>query len=252
MFDLTGQVAVVTGTSSGLGIQLANALAAQGADVVLLARRLEKLGAVADQIKTDHGVKALPLQCDITYGEVIAANIEKIIDEFGKIDILVNNAGLVNGVPAIDMPIEVWEQDIAVDLTGTFRMSQAVAKNMIENGYGRIINIASIFGLIGNITVPTVAYHAAKGGVVNLTRALAAEWGKHGITVNAICPGGFESEMTAAALEDDRFKGYVMLNPLHRFGRPGELNSTVVYLAAKESAYVNGVNIPVDGGFVAV
>ena len=132
MFDLTGQVAVVTGTSSGLGIQLANALAAQGADVVLLARRLEKLVAVADQIKTDHGVKALPLQCDITYGEVIAANIEKIIDEFGKIDILVNNAGLVNGVPAIDMPIEVWEQDIAVDLTGTFRMSQAVAKNMIE------------------------------------------------------------------------------------------------------------------------
>jgi len=203
-FDLTGQVAVVTGCSTGLGVQMANALANQGANIVALARRKEKIDAVAKEISEKYGVKAIGVQCDITDTEKVGAAVDTILKEFGRIDILVNNAGTGAVAPAEDITDEQFEHEVQIDLFGTFKMAREVAKKaMIPAGYGRMINIASMYGLVGNKIAPASPYHAAKGGVVNLTRALAAEWGDKGITVNAICPGYFETPLTKETLDSE-------------------------------------------------
>lgn len=254
LFDLTGRVALVTGCSGGLGVQMAKALAQQGADLVIMARRYEKLLEVKQEIESAHGVKVLPILCDVTNTEAVDKMVDEAIEKFGHIDIVVNNAGTGAITPAEDITDAQFENEMQIDLFGTFRVARAVAKkSMIPNKYGRVINIASMYGLVGNKIAPSSPYHAAKGGVVNLTRALAGEWGKYGITVNTICPGYFMTPLTKDTLTTEYFTNYAKsVIPLERYGEEGELDSAVVFLAADESRYVTGVALPVDGGYTCV
>ena len=190
-FDLTGQTAVVTGASTGLGVQMAKAFASQGANLVLIARRQNLLEENAAAIEAEFGVEVLPYTCDITDTEKVKAAVAATMERFGRIDILVNNAGTGAVAPAVDITDEQFNNELKIDLFGSFICAREYAKEMIKAHYGRIINIASMYGLVGNMAATCVPYHAAKGGVVNMTRALAAEWGKEGITVNSICPGYF-------------------------------------------------------------
>lgn len=253
-FDLKGQVAIVTGCSTGLGVQMAKALANQGANIVVVARRQNLIEQVADEIKTEFGVDALPVVCDITDTQKVEAMVDAAMERFGRIDILINNAGTGGIVPAEDMPDETFANEVNIDLFGTFKVARAVAKKaMIPAKYGRIINISSMYGLVGNKVAPTAAYHAAKGGVVNLTRALASEWGKHGITVNAICPGYFYSPLTRETLDSDFFQQNARtMIPEERYGNEGELDSAAIFLSAPASGYVTGVALPVDGGYTCM
>ncbi len=253
-FDLTGQVAVVTGCSTGLGVQMAKALANQGAKIVVLARRQNLIDEVAKQISEEYGVETLPVSCDITDTEKVAAAVKAVMDRFGRIDILINNAGTGAVAPAEDITDEQFANEMNIDLFGTFKMAREVAKQaMIPAGYGRVINISSMYGLVGNKIAPASPYHAAKGGVVNLTRALACEWGEKGITVNAICPGYFYTPLTEETLKSDFFIQYAKtMIPLARYGKEGELDSAVIFLSSPASSYVNGVIMPVDGGYTSL
>ena len=179
MFRLDGQVALVTGCSTGLGVQMAKALASQGCKIVPLARRQEKIEEVAKEIAEEFGVETFPVRCDITDTDMVEEAVDKILEHFGRIDILVNNAGTGAVAPAEDITDDQFYNELNIDLFGSFRVARAVAKKaMIPAKYGRIINIASMYGLVGNKVAPASPYHAAKGGVVNLTRGLASEWGK--------------------------------------------------------------------------
>ena len=254
-FDLTDQVAVITGCSSGLGVQMAKALASQGCNIVAVARRQNLIEEVAAEIEKTFGVKAIGIPCDITDSEKVNGTIDEVLTKFGRVDILINNAGTGSGAtPAEDVEDSQFEGEVAIDLTGSFKMARAVAKKaMIPAGYGRIINIASMYGLVGNNIAPAAAYHAAKGGVVNLTRALASEWGNKGITVNAICPGYFETPLTKETLDSEFFQQYAKtMIPLNRYGKEGELDSAAIFLASSASTYVNGVILPVDGGYTCM
>lgn len=251
MFDLTGRVAVVTGASAGLGRQFALALARQGADVAILARRKEKLEGVAEEIRA-LGVKALPVACDVTQTAQVEAAAAEVMAAFGKVDILVNNAGGGNSAALTEYPDEYWEKTMALDLGGVFRCTRAFGREMVKAGYGRIINVGSILGRGGLPELPVIDYHTVKGGVINFTRAAAAEWAKTGVTVNAICPGFFASESnTPEAME--AMNGFITARtPMGRPGRPGELDSSVCYLAADESSYVTGMILYCDGGWTCV
>ena len=253
-FDLTGQVAVVTGASTGLGVQMAKALANNGAHVACLARRKNLVDEVAAQLTADFGVECVGIACDITSTEQVEAAVDAVMAKFGRIDILINNAGTGGVIPAEDMPDETFQHEMDIDLFGTFKMARAVAKKaMIPAGYGRVINIASMYGMVGNKIAPTCSYHAAKGGVVNLTRALAAEWGTKGINVNAICPGYFYTPLTVDTLNSDFFKQYAAtMIPVSRYGNEGELDSAALFLSSPASSYVTGVILPVDGGYTCM
>ncbi|MDR0964778.1 MAG: SDR family oxidoreductase [Clostridium sp.] len=252
MFDLTGQVAVVTGASSGLGVQMAKALARQGADVAILARRGDVLNEVKGEIET-LGVRCISVVCDVTKIEAVQEAAIIVQKEFGRVDILVNNAGSGSTTPLESISVSDWNYDIDVDLTGVFLMTQVFGKLMIEQNYGRIINIASMYGLVGNTAIPSAAYHAAKGAAVNFTRAVAAEWAKYGINANCICPGYFATELTKDTLDTEDFKVYMQRSvPLGRYGNEGELDAACIFLASKESSYVTGAILPVDGGYTCV
>ena len=253
-FDLTGQVAVVTGCSTGLGVQMAKALANQGAKIVAVARRKELIEKVAKEIADTFKVETLAVQCDITDTEKVNAAVDEILAKFGRIDILINNAGTGAVAPAEDITDDQFAGEMNVDLFGTFKCARAAAKKaMIPAKYGRVINIASMYGLVGNKIAGSAPYHAAKGGVVNLTRALAAEWGKYNITVNSICPGYFYTPLTKETLDSDFFQQNAKtMIPLERYGNEGELDSAAVFLASPASTYVTGVNLPVDGGYTCM
>ena len=252
-FDLTGRVAVVTGASAGLGLQMAKAFANQGANLVLLARRLNLLEENAKAIHEEYGVEVLPVACDITDTEKVKAAVAATMEKFGRVDILMNNAGTGAVANAEDITDEQFKKELDIDLFGTFLCSREFGKEMIKAGYGRIINIASMYGLVGNIICGSAPYHAAKGGVVNLTRALAAEWGKHGITVNSICPGYFYTDLTTATLDSDFFQAIAKQSiPMARYGKSGELDTCALFLASPMSTYVNGQNIAVDGGYTCI
>jgi len=253
-FDLTGQVAIVTGCSTGLGVQMAKALANQGANIVAIARRKEKLEEVCAQIEKEFGVKTLSIPCDITDTDKVNAAVDLVMEKFGRIDILINNAGTGAVAPAEDITDEQFNNEINIDMFGSFRLARACAKKaMIPAKYGRIINIASMYGLVGNKVAPCSPYHAAKGGVVNLTRGLAAEWGKYNINVNAICPGYFYSPLTKETLDSDFFQQNAQtMIPLSRYGNEGELDTTAIFLSSKASSYVTGVILPVDGGYTCM
>ena len=253
-FDLSGQVALVTGCSTGLGVQMAKALANQGANIIVVARRQNMIDEVAASIAAEFGVKTLALRCDITDTAAVEAMVDAALAEFGRIDILINNAGTGAVAPAEDITDDQFDHEMNVDLFGSFRVARAVAKKaMIPAKYGRVINIASMYGLVGNKIAGSAPYHAAKGGVVNLTRALAAEWGKYAITVNAICPGYFYTDLTRDTLNSDFFQQNAKtMIPEERYGEEGELDTAALFLASPASAYVTGVNLPVDGGYTAM
>ena len=252
MFNLKGRVAVVTGASSGLGKQISMALAKQGADLVILARRIERLEEFKIELEKE-GVKVLPVKCDVTSTEDIDNACKAAVKKFGKVDILVNCAGSSKDKGVLDMADDEWDFTIATDETSVFKMTRAFGNVMKKNNYGRIINIASMYGLVGNTEIPTIAYHASKGAVVNFTRAVAAELATYGITCNAICPGYFYTELTTQVLDTEQFQEFAKTHvPMQRYGQEGELSSAIIFLAADESSYVNGVILPVDGGYTAV
>ena len=253
MFNLKDMVAVVSGASSGLGVQMATAFARQGASLVLLARRKERLDELAGKLSAEFGTKVLTLKCDVTSTDDINAAAEATEKEFGKVDILLNCAGSSKDKGVIEMTDEEWDFTIATDETSVFKMTRAFAAIMKKNNYGRIINIASMYGLVGNTEIHTIAYHTSKGAVVNFTRAVAAELATSGITCNAICPGYFETELTKAVLDTPRFQEFARTHvPMGRYGKPGELDAAAVFLASREASYVTGVILPVDGGYTAI
>lgn len=252
MFNLKNRVVVITGSSSGLGKQMAYAFAKQGANLVLLARRIERLNELSQEIKA-LGVDALAIKCDVTKPNEIEESAKKVKEYYGKVDILVNCAGSAKNNGVLNMTDEEWNFTIDTDLNSVFYVTRAYANIMKENNYGRIINIASMYGMVGNTALDTVAYHSSKGGVINFTRAVAAELAKYNITCNAICPGYFETELTHDTLNTKEFTDYMKLTvPLGRYGKEGELNAGAIFLASDEASYVTGVILPIDGGYTAV
>ena len=252
MFNLKGRVAVISGASSGLGKQMAKGFAMSGADLVLLARRIEKLDDYKKELE-ELGVRVLTVKCDVTSTEDINNAALLSEKEFDKVDILVNCAGASRDFGVLDMNDDDWNFTIDTDLTSVFKMTRAFGNIMKKNNYGRIINIASMYGLVGNDEIPTIAYHSSKGGVVNFTRAAAAELSKYNITVNAICPGYFYTELTKEVLDTERFQEFARTHvPMKRYGKEGELNAGAIFLASDEASYVTGVILPIDGGYTCV
>ena len=196
MFSLKGKIAVVSGASSGLGQQMAMAFARQGANLVILARRMERLEEFKPKLEKAGAKEVLPIKCDVTSSEDINNAAKETEKKFGRVDILLNCAGSSKDKGVLDMTDEEWDFTIATDETSVFKMTRAFANIMKKNNYGRIINIASMYGLVGNTEIHTIAYHTSKGAVVNFTRAVAAELATSGITCNAICPGYFETEIS--------------------------------------------------------
>ena len=253
MFDLKGRVAVITGASSGLGRQMSFAFAEHGANLVLLARRLDRLREVANEILDKYPVNVTIIECDVTDTENIRFARDHVKIQYGKIDILVNCAGASRDSGILDMSDEDWQFTINTDLTSVFKVTREFAKLMKENNYGRIINISSMYGMVGNTEIPTIAYHSSKGGVINFTRAAAAELAKYNITVNCVCPGYFNTELTKDVLATERFQEFAKEHvPMQRYGREGELNAAMIFLASDEASYVTGAILPVDGGYTCI
>ena len=253
MFSLKGKIAVVSGASSGLGQQMAMAFARQGANLVILARRMERLEEFKPKLEKAGAKEVLPIKCDVTSSEDINNAAKETEKKFGRVDILLNCAGSSKDKGVLDMTDEEWDFTIATDETSVFKMTRAFANIMKKNNYGRIINIASMYGLVGNTEIHTIAYHTSKGAVVNFTRAVAAELATSGITCNAICPGYFETELTKEVLDTPRFQEFAKIHvPMKRYGKPGELDAAAIFLASEEASYVTGLIMPVDGGYTAI
>lgn len=252
MFNYNGRVVAITGASSGLGQQMAKGFAKQGANLVIMARRIERLDELKKALESE-GVKCLSIKCDVTNVDEINAAAKKAEEVFGKIDVLVNCAGAAKNNGVLNMTDEEWKFTMDTDLNSVFYVTRAFANIMKKNNYGRIINIASMYGLVGNTAMDTVAYHSSKGGVVNFTRAVAAELAKYNITCNAICPGYFATELTEETLKTAEFTAYMKATvPLGRYGVEGELNAGAIFLGSKEASYVTGAILPIDGGYTAV
>jgi NAD(P)-dependent dehydrogenase (short-subunit alcohol dehydrogenase family) len=253
LLDLKGKSAIVTGGSRGLGLQMAEALGEMGARVAITARKKDELDEAVSHLKKS-GIEAAAFVCDMGNRESIPPVADSILQNFGKVHILVNNAGATWGAPAEDHPLEAWDKLVNLNLTGAFVLTQIIGKkSMIPAKWGRIINIASIAGLMGQDKriVRTIAYNTTKGGLVNFTRALAAEWGEYGITVNAICPGFFPSKMTRATLDTT---GELIRDwtPTKRLGNEEDLKGLVVLLASEASRHITGQAIAVDGGATVI
>lgn len=248
-FRLDGDVAIVTGASRGLGLAMAEALAEAGSNVVLAARDEETLETVAKGIRS-LGVKALVVPTDVANENELDRLVERTVEDFGRIDILVNNAGATVRRPAMDFSIEDWDKVIAVNLRSVFLLSQKVARVMAPLGGGRIINVASMTSEVGVPTIPP--YAASKGGIRQLTKALAVEWAKHNIRVNAVGPGFMHTDMTEPLYQDpERHDKIINRVAIKRWGKPEDLKGAVVYLASKASEYVTGHILYVDGGYLA-
>src|SRR5579884_36511 len=244
-FDFKGEVVVVTGGSRGLGLEIAHAFGDAGAQVVITARREQWL-TEAEKFLKDRAITVDALTCDVADAASVEKTVQQILATCGKIDVLVNNAGLTWGAPAESMPLERWQQVINANITGTFLMSQFVGRHMLEQGKGVIVNVASIAGLGGG-QLNTVGYNASKAAVINLTRALAVEWGPRNIRVNAIAPGMFRTRMTEAIIA----RGEAIYNattPMGRIGKPGEIAPVVLFLASEGASYITGQTIAIDGG----
>lgn len=252
LFDLEGRTAIVTGGSRGLGLQIAEALGEQGANLVLTARKEDQLNEAADALSR-RGVSVDIVACDLSQGDSVDAFARTVLDRHAEIDVLVNNAGATWGAPAEEHPLPAWHKVIDLNLTSVFHLTQRIATAaMIPRGRGRIINVASVAGLRGNHPdmMGTIAYNTSKGGLITMTRALAVEWARHQITVNAIAPGYFPTKMTRGTLEHAR-ELVERATPLGRTGGPEDLKGVAVLLASDASAYITGQTIAVDGGLTA-
>ncbi|MDR1967284.1 MAG: SDR family oxidoreductase [Burkholderiaceae bacterium] len=254
LFDLKGKTALVTGSSRGLGLQIAHALGEAGARLMLAARKADELEHATAQLQAS-GIDARWIAADAGQEADIHRLADETLHRMGDVDILVNNAGATWGAPAEDYPLQAWDKVMNVNVRGYFLLSQRLAKtSMIERGRGRIINVASIAGLGGNLpeTMQAIAYNTSKGAVVNFTRALACEWGRYGITVNAICPGFFPSKMTRGTLErvgEDKLTARV---PLQRLGDDEDLKGIALLYASDAGKHVTGQWLAVDGGVSAI
>jgi len=254
LFDLTGKVAIVTGASKGLGKAISIGLAKAGANIVAISRDLPAVTQTANDVK-ELGKEALPLKVDVTQKEDLEKMIEQTIKKFSKIDILVNSAGLLKIGPSEEMRKEEFDQLINVNLNGLFLCSQAVGKQMIKQRSGSIINIAAIpiAGIANQSSFPAaVAYDSSKGGVIHLTKALAVEWAKYGVRVNAISPGSFETHLTKDFLTNPEIMDLIKrIVPMQRSAKPAEITGTAIFLASQASSYVTGHVLVVDGGWTA-
>ncbi|MED4228927.1 SDR family oxidoreductase [Neobacillus cucumis] len=248
LFDLTGKVAIVTGGGRGLGQQMAEGFAEAGANVVVCSRKLGACEEVSEGLK-NLGVDSLALQCDVSNPEEVRNVVEQTVEKFGRIDILVNNSGASWGAPVEEMPLEAWQKVMNVNVTGTFLMSQAVGKVMLEQQSGKIINIASTAGLkgINPKLMNAIGYNASKGAVITFTKDLAAKWGPKGIYVNAIAPGFFPTKMSKGLLEAGG-KAILEGTPLRKFGSDSDIKGVALFLASAASDFVTGDVLVVDGG----
>ncbi|MDR2019525.1 MAG: SDR family oxidoreductase [Treponema sp.] len=252
LFDLKGKVALVTGASSGLGVQFAKALAGQGADLAILARRQEKLEEVKKSVEA-LGVRCFACKCDVLSNAEIKAAVARIKEHYGRIDILVNNAGTARKQPAEAQSDDDWNAVINTNLNSVYFIAREVAGVMIQQKYGRIINVGSIHSSVAMAPSPLSAYCASKGGVLMLTKALAVEWAKYNITVNAIGPAYFPSEMTEASMANPEFSKIIKAYcPMGRTGETGELDGAVIYFASDASSYTTGQLLSIDGGWTAI
>ena len=256
LFDLTGRTALVTGGSRGLGLQMAEALAEQGARVALVARKADELDAAVVHLRTRCGARdPVALPCDLADPDAIAPMVDRAISALGPIDILINNAGATWGAATEELPLAAWNKVMGVNLTATFLVTQEVGRRcMIPRRRGRVIVIASILGLVGGgdpNRPATLAYNTSKGGLVNFTRSLAAEWGRYDINVNAIAPGTFPTKMTRGilAMVGDQAARKA---PLNRIGGPEDLKGLTVLFASDACAFITGQIVAVDGGVTAV
>ncbi len=248
IFDLSGKKAIVTGGSRGLGAAMALALARAGADLIIVARGEEELAARAERLRELSGREVTPVTADLTRLEDIERMVATAMAQWGQIDILVNNAGYNRPQPAVEFTEENWDKTLNINLKGLFFTAQAVAREMIKRRYGKIININSQMGFVA--LYDRAAYCASKGGVAQLTRALAVEWAPYNINVNGIAPTFFETAMTIPLLADEKFRQEVLWRiPMGRLGRLDELAGTVIYLASDASSMVTGHTVMVDGGW---
>ena len=253
LFDLTDKVALVTGGSRGLGLEAAVGLGESGAKVAITARREQWLKPAAEDLRA-RGITCLPLTCDVSDQAQVAEAVATTLRTFSRIDVLVNNAGMAWGAPAETMPLDKWRQVFDTNATGSFLMSQAVGVEMIRSGRGgAIVNVASFVAEYGSYpeVLDAVGYSASKGAVVSLTRDLAVKWARHGIRVNAIAPGYFDTRLSAGILERAR-RRIEEDTPMRRIGREGEIKGAVLFLASDAAAYVTGHVLAVDGGMTAV
>jgi len=252
LFDLSGKVALITGGSRGLGMQIALGYGAMGAKLALTARKPDELEFARKEL-ADKGYDVFVHASDLSKPETIGPMVDAVMTRFGRIDILMNNAGASWGAPAEDYPLEAWNKVISTNLTGAFLVSQQVgSKSMIPNKGGSIINIASIAGFRGQMgAMQTIAYNTSKGGLINFTKALAAEWAAHGIRVNAIAPGFFPSRMSAGVLKVID-KQIIAMTPMGRLGGEEDLMGPAIFLASTAASYVTGHILSVDGGMMAV
>ena len=251
LMSLEGRVSVVTGGATGLGLQMATALAEAGSNIVVCSRKLENCEAAAQQLEK-LGVQALAVACDVTKPGEVEAMKEETLKKFGRVDVLVNNAGRAWAAPPEDTPLERWQQVFDLNITAPFLCAQALGREMIKQKRGKIINIASIAGLAGRnpISYNSISYGASKGALVNFTRDLAVKWAQHNIQVNAICPGFFVTPLNQKLYEKNK-ENIDREIPLGRTGGPDDLKGMAVLLASDASNFITGAIIPVDGGSIA-
>ncbi|MGI9952762.1 SDR family oxidoreductase [Moorellaceae bacterium AZ2] len=251
LFSLAGKTAIVTGGSIGLGAQMAEALAEAGANVVVAARKVERCKEMCTRLE-GLGVRSIAVACDVSKAEDCEQLVKATVDEFGRIDILVNNAGMSWGADSLNYPLDKWRQVMEVNVTGVYQLSAMAARVMKEQGGGKIINVASIGGLRGDMPerVDAIAYSTSKGAVLAMTRDLAVKWARYGIYVNAICPGWFPTHMSSKALEKNR-DVWLQKIPLGRFGAEDDLKGVIVFLSSAASNYITGQYIVIDGGLTA-
>ncbi len=250
LFDLTGQVVLVTGASRGFGRSIAGALAGAGSDLVLTSRTLKDVEAVAAELAST-GRKILPLQADVTQVEEVEEAVRLAVAILGRIDVLINNAGINIRKPALELTETDWDQTLDTNVKGCFRVAKAVGRHMVARQKGCIVNIAS---MLASVTLPErAAYASSKGGLVQMTRTLAVEWAPYNVRVNAICPGPFLTDLNKVILNDpEKVKFFMDRMPMKRFGKPEELHGAAIFLASEASSFITGTTIYIDGGWTAL